>query len=280
MCWSYILSTRLLELQGRKPIYSPHSLLSLAADTFSVAMPGTTAMLDLGASTSPGLVRWLCAILAPKPGWSADGGGFPPWAAFCSGSSSNSGNDNGINARFAVVTADRPASFSLSEPPPSSTEATDLLIELYSLYGLLEPEQWPGHQQSELSPATAAFFAALALPFYRSDDLQPHFPIQLHKRHTGTGIGISESPTGHAGLEAARIRQYTADLRYYMTLSMDTRAIGSTLWSIFWQPDIEANLVSPWVSSILRVLRPVLEARQLIQLSNVFAFRRPRVASW
>jgi hypothetical protein len=48
-----------------------------------------------------------------------------------------------------------------------------------------------------------------------------------------------------ARTESARIQQYTADLRYYMTLSMDALSLDSTLWSIFWQPDIQTNLVSP-----------------------------------
>jgi hypothetical protein len=65
-----------------------------------------------------------------------------------------------------------------------------------------------------------------------------------------------------------------------MTLSMNTKCLGSALWSIFWQPDIETNLVSPWLSSISYVLKPVLESRNLGQLAKVFAYRRPRIASW
>jgi hypothetical protein len=81
-------------------------------------------------------------------------------------------------------------------------------------------------------------------------------------------------------MEPARIRQYVSDIRYYMTLSMNAKCIGSTLWSIFWQPDIEANLVSPWLASISHVLKPVLESRDLDQLAKVFLCRRPRVALW
>ena len=266
MCWSYILSIRLLELQGRRPVYSrDSSLLPVSAKAFR-AMPGKVP-LYLGASASRQLVRWLCAVLAPKPGWSADTGGFPPWAAFCS-----------HEARFVVVTADGPTTFSSSEPPPNSAEATELLIELCRLSGFLEPEHQPSDAHSELSPATAAFFATLALPFYRHDDLQPQFPVLLLRRRSDDSS--STTTTDKAAAESARIRQYTGDLRYYMTLSMDPRSLGSTLWSVFWQPDIETNLVSPWLSSVLHVIKPLLESRKLAQLTNVFAFRRPRVASW
>jgi len=262
MCWSYILSVRLLELQRKKPIYTQDYLLPITAKSTSEG----EVLLDLGASATPKLVRWLCTILAPRPGWAADGGGFPPWAAFCSG-----------HVRFVVATADGPESFfSLNESsPPTSVEATELLIQFCAMYGLLEPEHLPenhqpgshhpkdhqpGNHQPELSPAIAAFLAALVLPFYRSDGLRPQFPSPVLKRcSSGTAKGTRES---------ARIRQYTADLRYYMTLSLNTKCLGSALWSIFWQPDIEANLVSPWLSAIACVLKPILESRDLGQLAK------------
>lgn len=260
MCWSYILSVRLLELQWKTPMYSQHCLRPVSAKSF---MPSSgEILLDLGASACPKLVRWLCAILSPLPGWTADGGGVPPWAAFCSGP-----------ARFVVAVADGPASFpSPDESPPNSAEATELLIEFCAMYGLLEPEHQPDGHPSELSPAIAAFLAALVLPFYRHDGLRPLFPSPILKRcDAGTAKGAIR--------ESARIRQYTADLRYYMTLCMNTKCLGSALWSIFWQPDIETNLVSPWLSSISHVLKPVLESRNLGQLAQVFACRRPRIAS-
>ncbi|KAH6628120.1 hypothetical protein F5144DRAFT_297029 [Chaetomium tenue] len=273
MCWSYIFSVRLLELQGRRALYSPHSLLPVSAKAFKTTP--STAALHLGTSASRRLVRWLCAILAPQPGWSADTGDFPPWAAFCSG-----------DTAFAIVTVNGPTDLTASEPPPCSAEATELLIEFCEIYGFLRPPQ-STKTCSELPPASAAFFATLSLPFYRQDALQPRFPVpSLSRRENGTpvienprsadGIGVATS----AMAESTRIRQYTTDLRYYMTLSMDTRSLGSVVWSIFWQPDIEANLVSPWLSSIKHVLNPLLASRDLAKLINVFAFRRPRVASW
>ena len=270
MCWSYILSVRLLELQRRKPVYSQHCLLPVTAKAFKPS--AGEMLLDLGASASPKLLKWLCAIISPRPGWTADGGGFPPWAAFCTG-----------QVRFVVAAADGPAGSPFpGESSPNSAEATELLIEFCAIYGLLEPEHQPddhqpGHQPDdhppELSPVTTAFFAALMLPFYRFGGLRPQFPNPILKRcSAGMVKGATREPT--------RIRQYAADLRYYMTLSMNTKCLGSALWSMFWQPDIETNLVSPWLSSISRVLKPVLESRNLGQLAKVFACRRPRIASW
>lgn len=224
MCWSYILSVRILELQGSKPVYSRFSLLPVSAKTFRPT--AGEVVLNLGASASRRLVRWLCAVLSPKPGWLAESGEFPPWAAFCA-----------CDRPLVVVTADGVAGFVRKESPPSSAEATELLIEFYRLYGLLEPGHKHKGQTSNLPPPTAAFLAALALPFYRNVGLQPQFPI------ASLGKPIPQS-TESAEYTIATIRRYIADLRYYMVLSMHPSSIGSIIWSIFWQPDIEADLVS------------------------------------
>jgi hypothetical protein len=252
------LSVRLLELQGRKAVYSKHSLVPVPAHSFRVV--AGEFHLDLSLA-SRRLVRWLCAILSPKPGWLGDQGHFPPWAAFCSG-----------NVRFVVVTTDGPVAFALNEPPPSSSEATELLIEFCSLYGLLAPEHKCKGQQTELSPPIAAFLAALALPFSRYDGLQPQFPAPSLRRPSKDS-GTHESA-------ASSIRQCASDLRYYMTLSMDPRSVGSVLWSIFWQPDIECNLVSPWLSSTLSALKRPLDSRNIMLLAKVFALRRSRISLW
>lgn len=81
-------------------------------------------------------------------------------------------------------------------------------------------------------------------------------------------------------METGPIRQYVADLRYYMTLSMHPGSVGSIIWSIFWQPDVECNTVSPWLSFILSVLRPIIDNGNLDVLLKTFALRRPRVALW
>lgn len=252
LCWSYIFSVRLWELQGRRVLYTPHALRPRLNRNIPNS-PGTTS-IHLGASSSPALARWLCAILAPKPGWSAQGGGYAPWAAFCSG-----------GTEFSVI-VDKLTTFRLSGPAPSSTEAVELLIELSCLYGFnCDQRSSDGHDL--LSPVVAGFVAVLALPFSRAMNLQPQFRASnLHLNPAK----ICSSP----------IKQYAADLRYYMTLSMHPMSVGSIIWSIFWQPDVDCNLVSPWLSSTLSVLRPLLDSGNLDILVKAFALRRPRVALW
>ncbi|KAF2962891.1 hypothetical protein GQX73_g10683 [Xylaria multiplex] len=254
LCWSYIISVRFLELQRVKVQYSRQFLQPRIVKA-SHAQQGDV-VLNLGASVSRALVRWLCAILAPKPGWFADGGGFPPWAAYCSG-----------DIHFTVSTNEAITFSPNEELPPTSAQATEFLIELCGLYGL-GPEKGMHRSSEILLPATAAFLAALALPFYRHVNLQPQFTVPT----------LGNRTIDRAVLEP--IHQYVVDLPYYMTLSMHPRSLGSVLWSIFWQPDIECNVVSPWLSSILSVLRPIIDSRNLVILAKVFAIRRPRVGIW
>lgn len=248
LMWAYIFSARLLESQGRNIRYSPDSLrpnVTNAECRIAVRLP----------ARSPELVRWVCALLAPKPGWSAVRGGYPPWAAFCSGP-----------VRFAIST-DHPVAFNMNCRPPSYAEALELLIEFCSLFGL-GPEEPKDNSFEPLSPPIAAFLAALSLPFYRRNELKPQFCISSLE---WCYVGITRLKP---------LRQYAADLRYYMTLSLDPRSLGSVLWSIFWQPDVECNLVSPWLGSILAAIRPLVDSQDWEMLAKVFILRRPRVALW
>ncbi|OIW26963.1 hypothetical protein CONLIGDRAFT_547286, partial [Coniochaeta ligniaria NRRL 30616] len=240
LCWSYIISVRFLELQGKKIRYSRCSSRHKGPREGDV-------VLRLEAPVSDGLVRWLRAILSPETGWSVEGGGYPAWAASC-------------NAHFDIRTTNV-VTMSRNERPPDSAQATELLIEFCSLYGLGPP----GESES-FSPATAAFLTALTLPFCRYVKLKPRFPVP----------SLTRCDVDRTLLHP--IRQYVTDLRYYMTLSMDPLSVGSVIWSIFWQPDIQCNLVSPWLGATLSVIRPIIDSGNMALLGKVFAFRRPRVA--
>lgn len=256
LCWSCILSVRCLELQGRQVRYSEHCLQPRVVGLSRCEAKDVVIRLEAPASRN--LVRWLCAVLAPKPGWLTGNLGFPPWAAFCTG-----------DVRFVISTS-KPLTFAATERPPSSAQATELLIEFCTLFGLCADKQSKQSKQSSgsLPPYTAAFVAALALPICRYHHLQPQFPVPSLRRRKVVGA------------EFAAVRQYAADIRYYMAISMQLLPVGSVIWSIFWQPGIECNLVSPWLSSILAAIRPIVDAERLDILAKVFALRRPRVGLW
>lgn len=264
LCWSYILSIRLWELQGKIVTYTRHVLRTEPRENLQKHDESSNSVkIDLGRPASRQLVAWLCAILASKPGWAAKGAkvvNFTPWATLCPD-----------DAHFGLY-ADEPAEVYQQERPPSSAEAVELLVEFCSLFGLGNPQRRRGRPRkdaSELSPVTSAFLAALALPFYRYVELQPQFSLPVLKR---------SRQANQVNIYIAQ--HYFKDLTYYMTLSADPRGVGSVIWSIFWQPDIECNLVSPWLSSTLGILKPIIDAGDLDLLVRAFAIRRPRVALW
>ncbi|KAK3312495.1 hypothetical protein B0H66DRAFT_570749 [Apodospora peruviana] len=254
LCWSYILSMRLLELQNRTPRYSKACLNSITNATYA---PGPhDVVLDLRAPASPQLVRWLCAVLAPRLGWCVSGR-FPKWATRVDG-----------NISFVIVSD---VQVQLAEHPPNSKQATELLVELCDLFGLGTADSEQHSNFASQAPYTAAFLAALAVPLYRTHELKPKMAVTALKRSKGGRMSCAES---------ARIHQYVADLNYYMTLSADTYGSHSTLWSMFWQPDIPCNLVGPWLGGTHDALKLLIADRNVSALTNVFALRRPRVAMW
>jgi hypothetical protein len=148
LCWSYILSARLLEMQKRRIQYSLTILSPLFTD--NVRPQSSDITIHLGRASKE-LVRWLRAVLAQGSGWSVKGR-MPPWTAHYKG-----------DIRFIIVT-----SLLLTEignkKPSSFSKATELLIEFCKLYPF-------GSQP------TAAFLAALMLPFHNNRDLQPQLPM-------------------------------------------------------------------------------------------------------
>jgi hypothetical protein len=66
-----------------------------------------------------------------------------------------------------------------------------------------------------------------------------------------------------------------------MTPNIHPASVGSMVWTIFWKPGLDCNLVSAWFGSTLEVLRPVLEASNLEVLSEIFvACRRLSTLVW
>ncbi|KAM5347009.1 hypothetical protein ACJ41O_010014 [Fusarium nematophilum] len=261
MCWSYIFSTRLLQLQERRAHFTDSCLRPIPINAVG-DLAQSDILVRLPGNASSRLVHWLCAILAPTPAWAADdqGGAYSPWDARCAG-----------DVRFVIATEEQ-VSIDADAEPPSPTEATQLLIEFCNLFGIgHEPRR--SRDPTPLSPIKAAFLATLAIPFYRMAKLQPHLPRP----------SLQQPETAAAPLDDAQVddvRRYTVDAHYYMTLSMHPYALGPVLWSIFWQPDVQCNLVSPWLAAISSVIHPAFNYCDFEMLAKIFILRRPRVALW
>lgn len=273
LAWSYILSARLLELQGREIQYSRHTYLPRRR---ALSAPGLVTV-DPGRTASPRLVRWLSGLLAPGQGYgAANGKSVPPWAAFCDGPA----------AHFHLSTSGLSVIVESGDSGPDAADAIELLVELCRLvdWGPSSMQQ----RQEGMSPCVAGFLAALAMPYYRDAGLAPRFYLTDDLRlKTTTPVKKEDEDEKETRVEeendnddAEMIRSIVADLPYYMTLSMDTSSAASTIWSMFWHPQIECNLVSPWLSSILGVLKPHLDARNVDVLGRVFSLQREQVAPW
>ncbi|KAF5637144.1 hypothetical protein F52700_4881 [Fusarium sp. NRRL 52700] len=253
MCWSYIFSVRLLETQGRGARFSMDRLWPDTSQRQSEHMMD----LDLEGA-SPALIRWLCAILSPKIGWQAkDQGRLPPWATSLT-------TEIKLNIKASTPAIE-------IRLPPSSSEATELLIELCRLFDL-GAEATDASGLERIPPYKASFLATLVLPFYNFTKLQPRLPPPHLTRPQRNGTFRSS--------HEQNIREYFNDMRYFMTLSIHPLSIGSSIWSIFWQPDVDCNLVSPWLASILDTLEPVIKEKRVEILLKTFLSRRPRVAIW
>ncbi|OAA57469.1 hypothetical protein SPI_07128 [Niveomyces insectorum RCEF 264] len=254
--WAYILSVRLLEIQRRPVVYTEDALQPQSAtDAARLRRQGRLVLNLTGAGVSAQLVRWLCALLSPQLGWRAkDARMVPPWASRCAAG----------DVVFAVA-----ANANVQETaPPTSGSASTLLAEFCALYNL-DAVDAPNDTVT-ISPITAAFMAALTLPLYRLYDLQPQFPVpRLRRRKLCKDVGPFTC-----------IKRYVTDLNYFMTLSISPRSVASIVWSVFWQPDIDANLVSPWLAGTLHALRPTLASCDVVKLVQIFAMRRPRVPLW
>lgn len=246
LCWSYILSVRLFEMQGRQVRYSKHRIVPKSR------CHGPAIYLD---GASPALIRWLCAVLCCKTGWMADDKFFPPWAA-C------------LATNPDLVTTSRAPTKDLAAP--SSSEATRLLLELCQLFDLnTDPS---GEKLTALPPCRAGFLAALMFPFYRFRTMTPQFP-QPDMRPAGN----NKNRKAH---DRRTVLLYLRDIRYFMSLSIHPPSLGSILWSALWQPDIDCNLVSPWLASFINVLDKIVNDGKLEIRVKVLALRRPRVGIW
>lgn len=56
-----------------------------------------------------------------------------------------------------------------------------------------------------------------------------------------------------------------------MTPSSNPQFLTSALWSIFWEPIVDCNAVSPWCDGIIEILEPLVKSSNLELLGYVFA---------
>lgn len=182
---------------------------------------------------SPTERSWWTAIVGRGVGWSICGGQVAPWAV--------SLDDIGVEIDGDVDGG---------KHAPTSREAACYLARFCRAYGL-------GNQSS------AALAAALSLPLHASTTYLRPATIELPRPSLPDCAG-SPSPD-----ECPSDFQF---IGYLMTLSLCPWAFGSSLWSIFWEPDVPCNFAGAWLGPIATILERIIDDNNLELLAKVLSF--------
>lgn len=242
-CWAYILSKLLVERQGDVMEYTDASAPSTNE---SVESESPNHRVFIGDATSKE-ARWWKAILAPGQGWGAimdsstDRVYLAPWSMELTG-------DMGFVIDISTTIS---CSDSIKNAlPPSSEEALQYLTSYCILHAL-------GTQYF------AALSAALILPLQNLLRRKVHLPKPLMV------------PPPRKSSPLPDVREQFLDLPFLVTLSCAIRIVSSALWAVFWEPDIDCNLASAWLSPALTVLGPLIHTNDHKMLVRTLARHRP-----
>lgn len=177
-----------------------------------------TTTLDL--NYAPGKeLRWWKAIVTSGVGWSVAGGPHTPWAV----------SVDDIAIKISGVTT-------RNYKPPTAHEAACYLSRLCHAYDL-------GDQ------ASAALAAALTIPLHSSTS--SFRPAKLKLPPPNFTDCVSSPRSSHI------VADYEL-IGYYMTLSLSPWAMGPSLWSVFWDPDVPCNFAGAWLSPVATLLEPII----------------------
>ena len=225
--WSYVLSARLVEMQGRGGAavsYTDSMAAGYSINAEDQYPPSTPIFVG---HVDQAVARWWAAILAPHQGWIAtvSRAGHEtyqaPWAVFL---------DETPRLSIDWRKTESLIQHKIEANPPSSSKALGILADFSSQHNL-------GPQFS------AALAAALLLPthsFYGTIARLP-FPKRIEDDRWDPSAKGAEVECG----------AISEELPYYMTLSCNPSVVMSSLCGTFWNPDISCNLVSPWLHPII-----------------------------
>ncbi|KAM6482692.1 hypothetical protein HDV62DRAFT_361367 [Trichoderma sp. SZMC 28011] len=202
---------------------------------------GGAFFIDLG-DASDEEYRWWSALVHPGQGWKAAYSSQPVWAVTL-----------GKQFKFIILN-ERNVLPSTKVNPPSAKEALVFLSRFAARFNL--------ENQASLGLAMA-----LTIPLH--DNMSS--TIQLPEPYL-TRKDVASVPS-------SIIDQEYRNLSYYMVLSSNPTFMASALWSVFFEPEIDCNLASPWCNAIIDVIKPLIESHRLETLGHVLAQRRPGVAA-
>lgn len=227
LAWAYILSARLVELQGTETSQLRYTEQSAPIDHLHDSACQCIPV-DVGAVRSS-VVRWFAATLAPREGFQAsihrdgDGTNSVPWVYSLGVETSH----------FHIIYGGIPKDNNKlnHDRPLSSFEALQSLIDFCNYHGL-------SIYQLHVGLATALLF-----PTHSLSRQGPNLPPP------STADELQAEPSPVIGKQA--LDELYEDLPYHITLSCAVEVVMSSLCGLFWNPYISSNLCSPWLQPLL-----------------------------
>jgi len=222
LAWSYILSARLMELQGRsgsQMVYTRTTAPLYQGDEIVSSFP-----VDVGDVDSR-TVRWFTAVLAPGRGFRVallqenTYSHHAPWEISLVAPGSPFSIQCGEDRRNLEMSG---------QTPLNSHEALQSLIGLCNRHGV-------SHHQLHAALATA-----LLLPTHNYLNLDSTLPCPRTRNSGFLSVKLCSED----------LDQLFNDLPYYITLSCGGDVINSSLCGVFWNPLVSSNLVSPWLQPL------------------------------
>ncbi|EXJ82251.1 hypothetical protein A1O3_06064 [Capronia epimyces CBS 606.96] len=254
MGWAYILSARLVEMQGEGA-----RMRYTSARTRDRHRGPCGGVLDIGV-VDENTLRWWEAILSRGQGWEA-------------------------------LIARRPGGTYLAPWSISRTDTYKMDLKFTYKHWTSHPETTYGALSSRQAFEVLSYFALihnLGSQFLIALTTALTFPT--HNCH-GSSILLPIPPTTSSASDYDHVDPITPEwkaaydkLPYYMSLSCSPEVVMSSLCGMFWEDGVPCNMVSPWLHPVLNELPAaswVVDTPGLYHdiLAAICRFRRPCISA-
>ncbi|EGC46187.1 conserved hypothetical protein [Histoplasma capsulatum var. duboisii H88] len=248
LAWSYIFSARWVELMpGAELTYTEkHAEYSNNKEDEQ-----TQVIVDVG-DVDDDAARWWAVVLSPGEGWQAyliwEQARFQsPWSTALE-----------TQMKF-MLSCCKPLCHT-STTAPSFTTAIHFLTEYCNLHNIVDQ-------------TLAALSSTLFLPLLHTKKNPISLPKpNCHKRQRLKPVISEPTEQKQPGFISEQI---VSELDKLLTLSCNTRGLHSLLSSVFYEPGIPCNAVSPWLQSTFTVLDSVEDDHLL---AHIMMNRVPQVS--
>ncbi|KAI2011690.1 hypothetical protein LOZ39_001012 [Ophidiomyces ophidiicola] len=248
LAWSYIFSARWVELiPGAELTYTGKH----AEYGNSNGDRQTQVVVDVG-DVDNDAARWWAAVLSPDEGWQA----YLTWEQ----RRFRSPWSTALETRVDFTLACHKPLCHVSTTAPPFTTAVRFLAEYCNLHKIVDQ-------------ALAALSSTLFLPTLNKKETPIPLPIPNCHKKKRLKPAISES-SEQKEFDFI-LTQIVPELDKLLTLSCNSWGLRSLLSSVFYEPEIPCNAVSPWLQSVFAILDSVKDDHLL---AHILMNRVPRIS--